>query len=228
MHKKLKRFRNFVKWPLALILAALLVSPKFWQFWTNADIHFNASIVLSYIDVLRWPIVVLIALTVLKPLLPGLVKRLIKLNAGKASAEFAPPQDVESEEVKAITNESSKKSAVGESDKEIEKQLTTPEAETAYEQIYEVIFGTQLSVVKRLKDHLIVGLLKDDLSDLYDAHIRSSDPAYPSFEAFMQFLIDNILVLYDVTDKRYKLTYAGLYFLIYISNKGQYQAYKPN
>ncbi|WP_131819618.1 hypothetical protein [Mycobacteroides abscessus] len=227
---------KFLKWPMIVLLAALIISPRFWDFWTHLNVNPDAArVVLDYISVLRWPLVVLVALVMLRPYLPKLVDRLRKASAGKASAEFAPPdQQIGAKEIESLNkDEENKQPAELATQEDVDEQaalhqiLTTAEVKLAFKQIYNEIFGSQLAVVKRLKDYVAEGLTKDQLIDLYDSHVENANSPYPSFESFMQYAIDSILVLYDAKDKHYKLTNAGVYFLQYLVEKGDYQRYKP-
>lgn len=220
----------FLKWPVVILLAAFILDHGRWDF---QSIHLDASIVLSYIQALSWPVVASAALLMLKPHLREIINRLRKVGVGQTIAELAPPSQRErtSPEVAQLVGEDENKQPAEDSstdtDASLHNQLTSPQARLAFEQIYNDIFGSQLAILKRLKDHLETGLSKEDMLDLYESHVASKDPAYPSFESFMQYLLDNILVLYDIEDKRYKLTNAGVYFLLYLSDTGVYQRFRP-
>lgn len=224
---------NTIKWPVTLILIALIVSPRY----RAARFSFNLDykLLLEYIDVLRWPLIVLLGLLMLKPHVPDIIDRLRKFGAGPVSGEFDPPQkqNTDAKEVEALTTqEESQKAADGKNDganedKSLEVQLTSDAAKLAYELVYGLIYGTQLSLLKRLYKNIPDGLSQDQLIDLYEAHRKSVPAPYPSFVHFIQFLIDNSLVLYDVTDLKYKITNAGVYFLLHLSNTNRYDEFKP-
>ncbi len=227
-------FWNFcrsIKWPVTVIIVALLLRP---EDWSKVHFRYNANLILNYINALKWPVVALITLAIIKPHLPELFKRLRKFNAGPVGGELAPPtvQATDSEQINALKsdNEESGEAATEttpSSTNDLDTLLRSDQAKIAYEQVYGAIFGSQLSILKRLYNNISTGLTQEQLMDIYHAHVASSESPYPSFIHFIQFLLDNTLVLFDATTSTYNLTNAGLYFLIYLTETNRFELFKP-
>lgn len=213
------------------MLIAILISPHFWSYWSNHN--YNATLVLDYINALKWPIITLIALGMLKPHLPVLIARMKRARGPGVDFEFAPSPGQQAisregkEEIKEIQGDGDAPATQKTSDEDMAKLLTSPEAKLAFEQTYGVIFGTQIQVLKRLMQHIPDGLNADDFSDLLQEHQSMYASPYPTISSFMQFLLDNLLALYDLSDKRYKITNAGVYFLSYLQETNRYYIQKP-
>lgn len=231
--KKLYEVFFILMIPALLVFASFLLSKVKWENWIKLD-SFNAYLVLDYLRVLIWPFVVLCAILVLKPHLPVLVRNLKRLRGAGLSADFnSSQQGVSGPEITELRESENSRQPAEDTDPdtgvdaETANLLKSPEAKLAYSEVYDKIFGSQLNTLKRLARNVPEGLTADDLQDIYESHTSTADPSYPSFVAFIQYLIDNTLVKYDVSDKRYKLTNAGLYFLLYLDEKNILESFKP-
>jgi hypothetical protein len=219
---------EFIKWPMTVIVVVLIVTSRV---DVNLQKSINAQMILNYIDVLIWPLLALFIALKFVPHIPDLIKNLRKLSAANISAEFQPPnQDVSGSNIQELreSNESREPATQTEDkvDKETHAALTSEAAKLAYQHIYETIFGTQLILLKRLANNVPTGLDQNQLYDIYLAHTQSTDTPYPTFISFIQYLLDNILLLLDSNDGRYKLTYAGAYFLNYLADNDLYDKFR--
>ncbi len=221
---------NSLKGPTTFIVVVYIISSKFYNLLLKSHMQDDPRLVLDYISVLIWPTVMLFVVFIITPFLPQLVRRVIKVGAGNYAVDFAQTsaQEVSNEQVTELReNEESREPASSSTDEaDIHSLLTSAEARLAYEQIYKKIFGTQLNVLKRLVQNIPEGLTKADLSDLYDDHRQIAPNPYPTFNAFMQWLIDNSLVLYNAKGKNYQLTNAGNYFLLHLTETGDYERFR--
>jgi hypothetical protein len=221
---------NFLKWPIVLIVVVLILDPAQWEKWPTV----NTTLVLSYLDVLIWPFIVLLLIYVMRPHLPELVRNLRRLSSGKLSAEFGPSQESPGEGAIDLRKSSDSQEPAleltdqDELDPGVHEALTSDAAKLAFEQVYREIYGTQLTLLKRLANEIPNGLEPSQLRDIYDAHVESTENPYPTFISFVQYLLDNALVLLDSEDARYKITNAGVYFLRYLHEKGLYERFRAN
>lgn len=214
---------KILKWPFAIILVAYVLSPSFWTFWRNAKP--NSSIILEYVAQLKWVVFALYIFLATRKHIPNIIDRIEEITAWKTGVKLRKPSDqnVPNEDLSKLAD--SKEPAESTPDAEtdnLETIFSTPDVKQVFEQLYNSIYGTQLLVLKRLMHQIPSGLKADDLIDFYDAHLKSSINPYQSFQTFIQFLVDQSLVIYDVKDKKYKITNAGVYFLSYLNDNGKF------
>ena len=174
--------------------------------------------VLEYIDVIIWPLVVIGAIWFIRPNLPNLMDRLEELNLLGNNAKFSRVNDqntdAKADELKEVDANASKPATNVSNDLQIVDDethalLTSDAAAVAFMQVYLDIFGTQIQVLRRLVDYTD-GLKADDLKDIFEKHKRlGGNNAFNSVVAYIQFLIQNILLLYEPSTQTYKLTNAG-------------------
>jgi len=223
---------NFLKWPATLIFITFLIVtvPNY-----GDDFRIDYRMVLEYIDVIIWPLVVIGAIWFIRPNLPQLLDRLEELNLLGNNAKFSKATnqhaDAKADELEEVDADASKPATNVNNDLQIVDDethalLTSDAAAVAYMQVYLDIFGTQLHVLRRLVDYT-EGLKAEDLADIFDGHKRlGGNHAFQSFVPYMQFLKQNILVLYEPTSRTYVLTNAGYYFLVYLARQGLLDRYK--
>lgn len=214
---------NFLKWPVTLIVIAYLLV-KIPDYGDN--FHLNAELILRYIDVIIWPLVVVGALWFIKPNLPNLLDRLEELNLLGNKAKFGKKQSQETEnqadELKEIDPDAPKPATNTTTDFQIADDethalLTSYEAAIAYMQVYLNIFGTQIEALKLLASYTD-GLKASDFADLLEKHRRlSGGKGFNNIVPYMEFLVQNILVLYEPKIQAFKLTNAGYYFLVFLA-----------
>lgn len=232
--RRLSKIFSSLKWPIVIIIVSFILSQGRWEKWIDLD-NINYHLILDYVRTLAWPLIALITIMVIRPSLPTLIQNLRRLGGAGMSAEFVPPsqkngrtelneQIRESEDSNSPATDINPDTGV---DTGTHDLLTSPGIKLAYNDIYELIYGSQLTLLKRLTKHIPDGLTADELQDIYESHTSTADPHYPSFISFVQFPIDNSLILYNTTDRRYILTNAGLYFLIYLHERGLYERFKP-
>lgn len=216
------RVLKFIKWPVTLlgITYLLVTSSHFWR-----ENHINWELLLKYVDVVIWPLVVLVVLWRIRPYLPGLFARLEGFNFPGGNAKFGKAQeqvaDSQADELKEIAPDASEPNTKPGAEYQITDDnthalLTSYDAAVAYAQVYANIFGTQLDILRRLVDYT-AGLKVEDLEDILKEHRRRSNgKGFESLIGLMQFLMHNTLVLYEDDTQKYKLTIAGFYFLAFL------------
>jgi hypothetical protein len=217
---------KFIKWPASLIIITYLILsiPNY-----SGGLNINYDLLLKYIDVIIWPLVVVGALWFIRPNIPDLLARIEELTFLGNYAKFAKNKkqstDSQANELNDIDPSASKPTTKKQEDFQITDDdthalLTTYEAAIAYIQVYAIIFGTQINVLRRLADYTD-GLSADSLKDILEDHkTRSKGKVYTDILPFMEFLLHNTLVLYDAKTQTYQLTNAGYYFLVYLHKAG--------
>ena len=223
---------NALKWPVTLVLATYLIVtiPDY-----GSDLKINYDLVLEYIDVVIWPLVVIGAIWIIKPNLPQLLDRVEELNLFGNKAKFSKTNnqdgDTKADELNGVDANASKPATNVNNDlqivdDEIHALLTSDAAAAAFMRVYLDIFGTQIEVLRLLVDYTD-GLKTEDLTDIFEKHKRlGGNDAFNSMVTYMQYLKQNILVLYEPSTQTYKLTNAGYYFLVYLRNEGLLDRYK--
>lgn len=221
---RLGNFLRILVWPVTLLVIIWLIITNIQQI---ASVNVNHDIILSYINALIWPIFAFTVLFVIRPHLPGLMSRIEEAGFAGAKLKFERQntQHESSADNSVLRNAGDADEPVVEEDENAQTIafLQTDAAEKAYEQIYRQIFGTQLDVLKRLRLYEN-GLKEDDLKDIFDLHkhlVAKLNPNNnPTFMNFMQFLKFNTLVNHNPETGVYYLTWAGLYFLLYLEKQG--------
>ena len=212
--------------PSAIVASAYLLSPRYTE-WPKS-VSWDMQLILEYLKVVTWPVFALIVIVFLKTDLRELLKRATKAKVGAASFDFAQPQEASELPQNIEDDVEAKEPKDGDNglDAQTIEILTSKESKAAFDTVYDSIFGTQLGVLKRLRRNLD-GLTADELADLYAAHTASTANSYPTFIAFIQWLLDEILVKFDAKKNRYYLTNAGAYFLQHLNDTNRYSLYKP-
>ena len=224
-------FLAVVKWlrlPMGLFLLGWIISPHFWQYWRH--VKPDGRLILGYISTMKWPVVVLIIFFLTRKYIPDVLESIEEVTAGKFGAKFhkKTEQDTESPDLPSEGKEPAQDNPSKTAEADLDKLLTSEEANEAYENILSAIYGTQLMILKRLFDNVPNGLLEHQLYDIFKAHKRTDPNPYPSLLHLLQFLLDNSLILLDQEDRHYKITNAGVYFLRYLSGTGRYSATPAN
>lgn len=187
--------------------------------------------VLTYIQTLKWPVVVFIILFVIYRHIPDLVKRVEEFGVGNAKIKLAPSQsinDSQVDELKADDESTEPAAGTDSTPPDLEAALTSDVARKAFDDFYNIIYGTQLSLLKLLQAYIPDGLTKEDLIPIYNDHKQTTANPYTTFTTYIQFLIDNALVTpMNSKTKKYQLSYIGLYFLNYLQTTGRYILPKP-
>ena len=221
---RIGKFLRLLVWPIAVTVSAWLILTNIQQI-TSTNV--NHDIILSYVNALIWPLFAFVVLFVVRPHLPGLMSRIEEAGFAGAKVKFERQkvQQESSSDNSPLRNTEDADEPVDEEDENAQTiaALQTDAAEKAYEQIYRQIFGTQLDVLKRLRLYEN-GLKEDDLSDIFNLHkhlaAKLNPNNNPTFMNFIQFLKFNTLVNYNPETGVYYLTWAGLYFLIYLEKQG--------
>jgi hypothetical protein len=230
----LGRLAKALKWPAVILLSVAIVSLAVAK--APSSFHVNNQLILDYISVLRWPVIAVAVILLLRPHLPELVGRIREFGLGNSRLKFDSSQSQQPTsalDLKEADDEADDPVAPEEDSSggdDLQVLLTSPQAVAAYEQVYREIFGTQLEVLKRLLSY-IGGLGTSQLQDIFDEHRRKAFAAgstpYQNPLSFMQFLLDNILVLHEPDTGLFKLTNAGSYFLQYLMKQSLLSREKP-
>ena len=206
-------------WPLVFLITVTLYIKHFAYDITN--INFNARLVLDYIAVLRWPLIALTGLLILKPHLGTIIKRIKTASYKGIKVDMDDPQSGTSKARNFTeSNPTVDDPTTEEDDPDVVALLTSPEANDIYVSLLSSIYGTQLEALRRLNSYPTSGLTDNDIADLVEVHkVRATSVnvnEYQSVKAFMAFLVTNSLALYRENDQHYQLTYFGKYFLQYL------------
>lgn len=232
-----KNFVSDVKWPVTVIVVALLFA---WILDKHiVNLHWDWQLILQYIGVLRWPIVVLIVLFVLRPHLPALVKKLRKAGWGKTFAEFDPeqptPDSDEEQTLKIVANENvttadsvqagTTPAASSQQPPTDDDVLANKDVQILFGRIYRDMYGTQLEALKLLNSYPN-GLSEDDLKPLLETHQKAAPRAYPNVLTLMNYLASFGLIERAANTNLYKIAYAGKLFLEYLTREGVINNFK--
>ena len=84
-----------------------------------------------------------------------------------------------------------------------------------YEQVYRLVFGTQIQLIEHVQRAEPAGSPRNELEAFHRAHLNQNG-VIVSFEHFVAFLLSSELILFDPTTQRYRLGQWGAGFLSYL------------
>lgn len=167
---------------------------------------------------LAWPIAILIIIYWLRQEIKDLLRRLTNFKAAGVSVDAVPSKQSGERKYK----QKSKELAKMVSEKEgVVKKLLQIQDETKknkdyyeilyhFEKTYRLIFGSQLNILRILKN----GPIADSL--FQSIHRRTPLADVYSFNNYMNFLLNSYLIKKRPADNKYELTLLGFYFLQYL------------
>jgi len=167
---------------------------------------------------LAWPIAILIIIYWLRQEIKDLLRRLTNFKAAGVSVDAVPSKQSGEKKYK----QKSKELAKMVSEKEgVVKKLLQIQDETKknkdyyeilyhFEKTYRLIFGSQLNILRILKN----GPIADSL--FQSIHRRTPLADVYSFNNYMNFLLNSYLIKKRPADNKYELTLLGFYFLQYL------------
>ncbi len=183
----------------------------------------NWELILKFINVLAWPVTVVVILYFLKSEIKGLINRIIggKLPGG---VEFNSPlnqekpnTDIPKDILELVnTKDVSKKNNVINSETQLVKELETA---LFFERTYRIIFGSQMKLLEELRIRGITGAIYEDIAAYYQ-QTRAQWPTLNSnpLESYLGFLTQSGLIeeMSGEQQRKYKITSKGVDFLEYI------------
>jgi hypothetical protein len=186
------------------------------------------EILLAYISVLRWPALLAAIVWYYRREIPQLLKRLkIFRFPGGAGAEFsdvvAQAKVPESSEdsglaLGAVLQQREEEIARLEQDtQELGDRLARAEIELKFERIYNIIFGSQIRLLKLL-DLRPDGEDRDYIEQFYQDVARTHPDLFRDdhLDRYISFLTDNGLVEY--ANSKYRITQEGQVFLKFLNH----------
>ena len=240
---------KIVNWPLLWSKFATLISNWKWFICVliivgliifnidsikNAHVELNSDMILSYMSLLRWPVIALVAILILRPLLPDVLSRIESLRYKGLEAKLKTDPSQSNVHISDNLRESGEDELSLPTDNQIvepslEEKLESDSAKLVYEQIYRKIFGTQIQLLKRLRLYEN-GLKENRLKEFYNLYLTLSRSIgyeqMPSFMEYVDFLKFNILITHEPTTDVYQLTVAGEYFLRYLQEQQILDSFK--
>lgn len=187
---------------------------------------------LDFTTALRWPLIALWAIYLLKDKVPGLFDRIEKIRLGKdgvfeMSVASAQQQEASSDPVDEQPREQDPPNGISTPVEDLRPILEKVKQELHFEKAYRAMFGTQLEILQRLSS-LPAGLAPYDLLDLFNKHkqLGGSTSSYPDLTGLMSYLIKMGFVA--VTDTNaYIATPQGEEFLAYLAEYKMSLVNKP-
>lgn len=197
-------------------------------------IWFNPILFLKYIQVLRWPVLILLLVIMFKNEISKLVTdKTFSLKAfGLELQGNLVSQAQSSIKTDALTDQKYQKQIdqlveshkiITGTNEDLKKQLTTKELELQFEQIYNLIFGTQFALLEYLTNNN--GCISYDsiISQFLNNNFSFNDDF---FAKFLGFLVNYNLIELD-SYKQIKITDKGRVFVYYIRRIRHYIINKP-
>lgn len=234
---RLLNILTLLRWPIIVLIisAPILTQLRF----TRLEI--DPNLVLEYLKVIVWPsfftLVLIMNRKVLPQLFAGLFNRIEEIEILGNKAKFQQ-QTEKKEQNESVTEQFEEVDADASKpvvkpkddfqivDDETHALLTSPDVKLAYEDIYRVLFGTQIEALRQLVTYS-EGLKASDLQGLLDKHMKLSNGAgFNDVTSYMQYLKQNILVTYEPDTQVYQITNAGYYFLVYLTQKDLLNSHK--
>lgn len=191
--------------------------------WVGLLARFRFQFSIEYVQALAWPVVVVVALIVLRGELLALIRRMTKFSGpGGVSADFTPQQKPSGalyiSEEPALLASADGAEETKTYNSEIEKLYADPAFQLSLERAYRNIFGTQIELLYLLSG-INEGYGEDDLLTYLARHNerRVGDPI--NFESYVGYLLANNLVLKN-SNGIYQITVGGTLFLRYLVDQG--------
>jgi hypothetical protein len=205
----------------------------------GSEMDWFRLVMIEFLIPVVWPLVVLFAILTFRRDVSDFAKRLVK--AGPTGIEAAPPQQSAEEVSKSmdefliplcdlrpvepwqsqIVHQINLLKEKNVSQEELEQRLVHDLAATqqrvAYETISRQIFGTQIALLKHLKDGQVK--TRHDLQDLYEEHeLRALPYVETTFDGWIGFLLD--LDLIRAINGAYEITEHGRMYLNFATSIG--------
>jgi|GEM_PF-3886254 len=232
-HTASRIFRSFLKWVLYLAMLAACIAICIGCFALAVlglhqlrNVRVNSSLVLEYTNALKYVLLILFfGLFFHRP-----IKRIlnetesIDTKFGKLNRVHPRPQEGDSSAVRALSSDADEALNEGTEDTgdAMDELLKSPEAIAEYHRIYSIIWGSQLEALKKLQSFRD-GLAPEDLEEFLELHkAKLPDEGFKTVNDLMQYPISEVLAKYEPATKTYFLTYAGQYFLQYLSDRNLY------
>jgi len=200
-------------------------------------LHMNWTLLYKFTDSLKWPAVVLFAILVSRPYLPGAAKgiwsRLIKIPTPLGTIELSPGQHPQPQvDEIAENNVTDDVELLHMAATETRLPAQIPEIgnnngsmvvsiQLQFERIYRQIYGTQMKAIQKLVPYES-GLHEDEFKELLITHqelMRAYPPLspYTSVVDLLTFPLSNGLLNHNPTTKVFSVTEAGKAFLDYLA-----------
>lgn len=244
----IKKIKNIVRFVLFYLYSIILITFPifllyFWRFRYISEIN-------EFLKFSLWPLIVIGTVYYFRSNIAGLINRIQNIKGAGMEVscltdkgqkeekviETKPISETLSQEIKnqlsssldeikieysgkieALKQESNKK------EEYLINELSLTNLALEFERIYRVIFGSQIQMLRILKEQVNGSLPSKSVISMFIFTQRSNDPNLNNFtfEKYMSFLTNNNLIASGVNF--YKLTVKGIDFLSYID----YQKY-PN
>jgi len=196
------------------------------------------SYVLDFTRALIWPVVVFVIIYVFRKPLADFLERVTQIGAGPSgiSASADPPQSQELRQKKSSKNNKAVKDLqplvkryktqlsntrkgltdAQKKSQDLENQNSLLNAQVELEQIYSLIFGSQISLLAAIENNGGVSA-QQPLDSFFELHkqLTSYSTVYKTFEDFVAFMSGHKLIEVDAQGF-YHLTQRGQVFLNYI------------
>lgn len=198
------------------------------------DFKYVSSII-AFLKISLWPLITLFFILYFKKNIGKFIDEVSELdifgNRAKRdrqipSQENQPSKDTDilkeykglNEQYKNIIN------SLGNNVSTLKQQLTNKEIELDFERIYNLIFGSQIFILKYLINADSIGL--GELANYYST-VQSNNPALSTWgiDQYLKLLISSGLIE-PITSGGFKITLKGRVFVGYIEQIRKYNAYK--
>ena len=199
--------------------------------------------ILQIIDILKWPVLVLVVVLLVKKPIVDLINRITRIGHGGTSLETEQQKSAEKQEKRQVTNvdralglfrqetvEFFKSAVMQESNltrikTDIEKVDHLLNYSIAiyiinyYEKIYNSIYGSQISILQQLNTYAYEN--NDTLKRFYNFAVERNPEFYDSypFDEYLGFLYSFNLIIEE--GGRVNITILGVDFLKYLTETGK-------
>jgi len=233
----LQKLNNFIEKNYLWLFVAFLVL---------IFIRFDAVLLLNYIEVIRWPLVVLVVLWFFKKEIRILTTEKLKhffikvfgvelqgsladqANESRLNTEIEGlPNEMIQEKINELAQTKEILTNTVEAVETLSRNLAIKEIELDFERIYSRIFGSQFSLL----ENIIVngGVVKFDYVSGWYSVTQNEYLLFKDWNVFQYigFLQNNGLIQYDSINNVVKITEKGKAFMNYIRLVMMYAGYKP-
>ncbi len=226
---------DIIVWPLAFLIFGLAV---IFRYQGNPD----WNLILAYIAILRWPLIALFLIFLIRPHIASLIQRSRKLFWKDGGIELDPHEQpptptpdeertlriISDEQVSVadqpnVTVESNGANSDGAAPPSAESLLADTGIQLLFERIYRTMYGTQFEALKLLQKYP-AGLNEKDLEPLLKRHREITPVPFDSVVELMGWANSYSLITYEPVVKVYALTPSGHLFLEYLSRQGPLNA----
>ena len=214
-------------WYLVVLILAAFFALTLWLLaipnWAELIARFNFNISVEYLQIVTWPVVVIVALIVMRKEIVALIRRITKLSGpGGVTAEISPQQTSANDNFippdEALSTASDSTNESSNDDVDVEAAYNNPIVQLHFEKTYRNIFGSQIELL-----YLLNGSSEgydEDALDIYLARHNERRIGGPiTFNNYISYLLSNTLVLRQ-PDGTYQITVAGQLFIRYLVDQG--------